>query len=72
MILWAANLNWIDPEILAQPFLFWLMIHMPSNCSRLQAICTGMILGTVSLLLILLTNERKTKSMDLNENNIYK
>jgi ABC-type transport system involved in cytochrome c biogenesis permease subunit len=47
MILAAAYMNWIDPEIAnLQPVLnsYWLMIHV-AVILQLWAFCLGMILG---------------------------
>jgi hypothetical protein len=52
MILSAAYMNWIDPEIAnLQPVLnsYWLMIHVIVGD---RPFALGMILGFVSLLLI--------------------
>ena len=69
MILWAANLNWIDPEIAnLQPVLnsYWLMIHVAVIVASYGPFALGFILGSVSLLLILFTNEKNKAKMDLN------
>jgi cytochrome c-type biogenesis protein CcsB len=69
MILWAATLNWIDPEIgNLQPVLnsYWLMIHVAIIVACYGPFALGMILGVVSLLLILFTNEKNKAKMDLN------
>jgi len=69
MILAAAYMNWIDPEIAnLQPVLnsYWLMIHVAVIVASYGPFALGMILGTVSLLLILLTNEKNKVKMDLN------
>ncbi|MDI6049667.1 cytochrome c biogenesis protein CcsA [Flavobacterium sp. XS2P24] len=69
MILWAANLNWIDPEIAnLQPVLnsYWLMIHVAVIVASYGPFALGFILGAVSLLLILFTNEKNKTKMDLN------
>ncbi|MES2577869.1 MAG: cytochrome c biogenesis protein CcsA [Bacteroidota bacterium] len=69
MILWAANLNWIDPEIAnLQPVLnsYWLMIHVAVIVASYGPFALGFILGAVSLLLILFTNEKNKAKMDLN------
>ncbi|MDO8316408.1 MAG: cytochrome c biogenesis protein CcsA [Flavobacterium sp.] len=69
MILWAANLNWIDPEIAnLQPVLnsYWLMIHVAVIVASYGPFALGMILGAVSLLLISFTNEKNKAKMDLN------
>jgi hypothetical protein len=52
MILSAAYMNWIDPEIkIYNPFLI-LVNDSRCYCSELWSICIRMILGFVSLLLI--------------------
>lgn len=69
MILWAAYQNWIDPEIAnLQPVLnsYWLMIHVAVIVASYGPFALGMILGAVSLLLILFTNEKNKVKMDLN------
>jgi ABC-type transport system involved in cytochrome c biogenesis permease subunit len=68
IILSAAYMNWIDPEIAnLQPVLnsYWLMIHVAVIVASYGPFALGMILGFVSLLLILLPMKNKTK-MDLN------
>ncbi|MFE3847742.1 cytochrome c biogenesis protein CcsA [Flavobacterium sp. LB3P45] len=69
MILFAAFMNWIDPEIAnLQPVLnsYWLMIHVAVIVASYGPFALGMILGAVSLLLILFTNEKNKAKMDLN------
>jgi cytochrome c-type biogenesis protein CcsB len=69
MILMAAYLNWIDPEIAnLQPVLnsYWLMIHVAVIVASYGPTALGMILGFVSLLLIFFTNEKNKTKMDLN------
>ena len=69
MILFAAFMNWIDPEIAnLQPVLnsYWLMIHVAVIVASYGPFALGMILGAVSLLLILCTNEKNKAKMDLN------
>ena len=69
MILLAAYMNWIDPEIgNLQPVLnsYWLMIHVAIIVASYGPFALGMILGTVSLLLILFTNEKNREKMFLN------
>jgi cytochrome c-type biogenesis protein CcsB len=69
MILWAATLNWIDPEIAnLQPVLnsYWLMIHVAIIVACYGPFALGMILGVVSLLLILFTNKNNKAKMELN------
>ena len=69
MILSAAYMNWIDPEIgNLQPVLnsYWLMIHVAIIVASYGPFALGMILGVVSLLLILFTNEKNREKMKLN------
>jgi cytochrome c-type biogenesis protein CcsB len=69
MILTAAYMNWIDPEISnLQPVLnsYWLMIHVAIIVASYGPFALGMILGIVSLLLILFTNEKNKEKMKLN------
>ncbi len=69
MILAAAYANWIDPEIAnLQPVLnsYWLMIHVAVIVASYGPFALGMILGFVSLLLILFTNEKNKAKMLLN------
>jgi cytochrome c-type biogenesis protein CcsB len=69
MILAAAYMNWIDPEIAnLHPVLnsYWLMIHVAVIVASYGPFALGMILGAVSLLLILFTNEKNKAKMDLN------
>ncbi len=69
MILAAAYMNWIDPEIAnLQPVLnsYWLMIHVAVIVASYGPFALGMILGAVALLLILFTNEKNKAKMDLN------
>jgi len=69
MILTAAYMNWIDPEIgNLQPVLnsYWLMIHVAIIVASYGPFALGMILGIVSLLLILFTNEKNKEKMSLN------
>jgi cytochrome c-type biogenesis protein CcsB len=69
MILMAAYLNWIDPEIgNLQPVLnsYWLMIHVAIIVASYGPFALGMILGIVSLLLIFFTTEKNKAKMELN------
>ena len=69
MILLAAYMNWIDPEIgNLQPVLnsYWLMIHVAIIVASYGPFALGMILGAVSLLLILFTNDKNREKMYLN------
>ena len=69
MILTAAYMNWIDPEIgNLQPVLnsYWLMIHVAIIVASYGPFALGMILGIVSLLLILFTTKKNKEKMKLN------
>jgi len=69
MILTAAYMNWIDPEIAnLQPVLnsYWLMIHVAIIVASYGPFALGMILGIVSLLLILFTTANNKEKMKLN------
>ncbi|PXY41255.1 cytochrome C biogenesis protein [Flavobacterium cheongpyeongense] len=69
MILMAAYMNWIDPEIAnLQPVLnsYWLMIHVAVIVASYGPTALGMILGFVSLVLIFFTTEKNKAKMDLN------
>ncbi len=69
MLLMAAYMNWIDPEIAnLQPVLnsYWLMIHVAVIVASYGPFALGMILGVVSLILILFTNEKNKAKMLLN------
>lgn len=69
MILWVAHLNWMDPAIAnLQPVLdsYWLMIHVSIIVGSYGPFTLGMILGIVSLFLMIMTNEKNKKKMDLN------
>lgn len=68
-ILWGASMNWLNPAISnLQPVLdsYWLMIHVAVIVASYGPFTLGMILGLVALLLILLTNDKNKKRMDLN------
>jgi cytochrome c-type biogenesis protein CcsB len=69
MILMAAYMNWIDPDIAnLQPVLnsYWLMIHVAVIVASYGPFALGMILGFVSLLLIFFTNDKNKEVMALN------
>lgn len=69
MILMAAYMNWIDPQIAnLQPVLnsYWLMIHVAVIVASYGPFALGMILGFVSLVLITFTNEKNKEKMMLN------
>ena len=68
MILMIAHWSWMDPSIAnLQPVLnsYWLMIHVAVIVGSYGPLTLGMILGIVSLLLILLTNEKNKERMKL-------
>lgn len=69
MILMIAHWNWMDPSIAnLQPVLnsYWLMIHVAVIVASYGPFTLGMVLGVVSLLLILFTNEKNKEKMKLN------
>jgi len=69
MILMIAHWNWMDPAIAnLQPVLnsYWLMIHVAIIVGSYGPFTLGMILGVVSLLLMILTNDKNEKKMKLN------
>lgn len=69
MILWAAHLNYMDPAISnLQPVLdsYWLIIHVAIIVASYGPFTLGMILGIVALILMILTNSKNKKKMDLN------
>jgi len=68
MILMAAYMNWIDPEIAnLQPVLnsYWLMIHVAVIVASYGPFALGMILGFVALILIFFTNDKNKAKMSL-------
>jgi cytochrome c-type biogenesis protein CcsB len=69
MILMAAHMNWVDPDIAnLTPVLnsYWLMIHVAIIVASYGPFALGMILGFVALILILFTNEKNKEKMALN------
>ncbi len=69
MILMIAHWSWMDPEIAnLVPVLdsYWLMIHVSVIVGSYGPLTLGMILGIVSLFLILITNKKNKKKIDLN------
>ncbi len=69
MILFAAYQNWVDPEIAnLVPVLnsYWLMIHVAVIVGSYGPLALGMILGFVTLVLMILTNEKNKAKMNLN------
>ncbi|MFZ0491347.1 MAG: cytochrome c biogenesis protein CcsA [Salegentibacter sp.] len=68
MILMIAHWNWVDPAIAnLQPVLnsYWLMIHVAVIVASYGPFTLGMILGTVSLLLMIMTNKKNKAKMDV-------
>ena len=69
MILMIAHWNWMDPEIAnLVPVLdsYWLMIHVAVIVGSYGPFTLSMILGIVSLILIMITNQKNKKKIDLN------
>ena len=69
MILMVAHWSWMDPEIgNLQPVLnsYWLMIHVAVIVASYGPFALGAILGLVALGLMLFTNDKNKKVMDLN------
>ena len=68
-ILWAASMNWMNPEIAnLQAVLnsYWLMIHTAVIVASYGPFTLGAILGIVALFLMIFTTEKNKKKMDLN------
>ncbi len=69
MILMIAHWQWMDPAIAnLQPVLnsYWLMIHVSIIVGSYGPFTLGMILGVVSLLLMIITNDKNKEKIDLN------
>lgn len=69
MILMIAHWNWMDPSIAnLQPVLnsYWLMIHVAVIVASYGPFTLGMVLGVVSLLLMIFTNQKNKAKMELN------
>ncbi|KQC33624.1 cytochrome C biogenesis protein [Nonlabens sp. YIK11] len=69
IILWVAQLNWLDPSIAnLQPVLdsYWLMIHVAVIVGSYGPFALGMILGIVTLILMIFSSKKNKKKMDLN------
>jgi cytochrome c-type biogenesis protein CcsB len=69
IILWVAQLNWLDPSITnLQPVLdsYWLMIHVAVIVGSYGPFALGMILGLVSLILMIFSTKKNKAKMDLN------
>lgn len=69
IILWVAQLNWLDPAIgNLQPVLdsYWLMIHVAVIVGSYGPFALGMILGLVAMILMIFSTKKNKKIMDLN------
>ena len=69
IVLMVAHWNWMDPAISTlEPVLdsYWLMIHVAVIVMSYGPFTLGMILGTVSLILMICTNKNNKKKMLLN------
>tara|TARA_R110000868_G_scaffold29420_6_gene109426 strand:- start:75051 stop:78227 length:3177 start_codon:yes stop_codon:yes gene_type:complete len=69
MLLWIAHQSWVDPSIAnLVPVLdsYWLMIHVAVIVGSYGPLTVGMILGVVSLLLIIMTNDKNKVRMEHN------
>ncbi|WP_028888636.1 cytochrome c biogenesis protein CcsA [Tenacibaculum ovolyticum] len=63
-----ASLNWLDPEIAnLQPVLnsWWLKVHVSIIVGSYGPFSLGMILGIFTLFLMIFTNSKNKKKMDL-------
>ncbi len=69
VILFFAHQSWLDPEIAnLQPVLnsWWLKVHVSIIVGSYGPFAIGLILGIFSLFLMVFTNEKNKKKMDLN------
>lgn len=69
MVLMVAHWNWTDPEIgNLVPVLnsYWLMIHVAVIVGSYGPFTLAMVLGVVAMILIIFTNDKNKKQMDLN------
>ncbi len=69
VILMFAMGNWLDPEIAnLQPVLnsWWVLVHVSIIVASYGPFSLGMILGIISLFLIIFTNEKNKKKMEIN------
>ena len=69
MLLFVAHQNWVDPAISnLVPVLdsYWLMIHVAVIVASYGPLIVGAILGLVSLILIILTNDENKARMEIN------
>ena len=68
VILMVAHWNWMDPSISnLVPVLdsYWLMVHVAIIVASYGPFTLSMILGTLALLLMVLTSEKNKKKLDL-------
>jgi cytochrome c-type biogenesis protein CcsB len=69
MLLWIAHQSWVDPSIAnLVPVLdsYWLMIHVAVIVGSYGPLTVGMILGIVCLILMVLTNAKNKKRIEIN------
>ena len=69
VILMIAMGNWLDPEIAnLQPVLnsWWVLVHVSIIVASYGPLSLGMILGVIALFLIIFTNSKNKKKMELN------
>lgn len=69
IILAFAHQNWLDPEIAnLQPVLnsWWLLVHVSIIVASYGPFSLGMILGIFALFLMIFTNKKNKKKMDIN------
>ena len=70
MILMIAHWNWMDPAIgTLQPVLnsYWLMLHVAVIVGSYGPFALGMLLGTINLLLMIVTTAKNAKKLALIE-----
>ncbi len=68
IILMVAHWNWMDPSISnLQPVLdsYWLMVHVAIIVASYGPFTLSMILGTLALILMLITSKDNKKKIDL-------
>lgn len=68
IVLWVAHLSWMDPAISTlEPVLdsYWLMIHVSVIVMSYGPFTLAFILGSVVMLLTILTTKKNKKKMDL-------
>ena len=68
MLLWVADMNFIDPAIgNLEPVLdsYWLLIHVAIIVGSYGPFALAAMLGVLALLLMILTNKNNKKKLDL-------